>query len=344
MAKERTEIPRDIAARVLFESDRTCCVCRQRGRPVQIHHIDEDPSNSASENLCILCFDCHRDTQIRGGFDRKLDAAQIVLYKEEWLDKIGRRDRSGRADEIVQNGVEGTRIVKFIQASEKNENYSYSLDADYPQIDVGDQTATTSINLCINAFVARLLDRFRAEAIANSTSKNKMKQAAPTAPAWDDLSISHTISLFTSDLLSIEFSIGSYYAMAAHPNTITRTLNFIVHPPMQLELQDIFIPQSNYLDVLSRYCVPELHREQSSRFHDSKQRAEELRNKQDHWILAGAGPKHSNYERFVLLKHGMRVFFDAYQVGSYAEGRYDVFVPAHVLKPVLCELIAPFLI
>src|SRR6266480_5575098 len=84
MAKERTEIPQDIAARVLFESDRTCCVCRQLGRPVQIHHIDENPTNSGIDNLAVLCFDCHRDTQIRGGFDRKLDSEQIVLYRDDW--------------------------------------------------------------------------------------------------------------------------------------------------------------------------------------------------------------------------------------------------------------------
>jgi hypothetical protein len=70
--KCRTEIPSEIAAQVLFESDRTCCVCRVPGRPIQIHHIDDDPSNSPADNLAVLCFDCHRDTQIRGGFDRKL--------------------------------------------------------------------------------------------------------------------------------------------------------------------------------------------------------------------------------------------------------------------------------
>jgi len=79
--KERTEIPPEVAAQILFESDRTCCVCRERRRPVQIHHLDEDPSNSVSENLCVLCFDCHLDTQVRGGFNRKLDAAQIWLCK-----------------------------------------------------------------------------------------------------------------------------------------------------------------------------------------------------------------------------------------------------------------------
>ena len=43
--KERERIPEDVAATVLFESDRTCCVCRER-RPAQLHHIDEDPANN----------------------------------------------------------------------------------------------------------------------------------------------------------------------------------------------------------------------------------------------------------------------------------------------------------
>jgi len=80
-----------MAAAVLFASDRTCCVCRVKGKPVQIHHLDEDPSNSTAENTAVLCFDCHRDTQIRGGFDRKLDAAQVVLYRDDWIARVSCR-------------------------------------------------------------------------------------------------------------------------------------------------------------------------------------------------------------------------------------------------------------
>ncbi len=46
--KDHTPIPDAIAAAVLFASDRTCCVCRVKGKPVQIHHLDEDPSNNAA--------------------------------------------------------------------------------------------------------------------------------------------------------------------------------------------------------------------------------------------------------------------------------------------------------
>ena len=83
--KEKKDILPELAARVLFLSDRTCCVCRTLGKPVQLHHIDDDPSNNVLSNLAVLCFDCHRDTQIRGGFDRKLDAEQVILYRDDWL-------------------------------------------------------------------------------------------------------------------------------------------------------------------------------------------------------------------------------------------------------------------
>lgn len=91
MGKKRTPIPRELAARVLFDHDRTCAVCRHEGKPVQIHHLDQNPTNHDVRNLAVLCFDCHRDTQIQGGFDRKLDSDQIVLYREDWLRLVGQR-------------------------------------------------------------------------------------------------------------------------------------------------------------------------------------------------------------------------------------------------------------
>jgi len=87
---KRNDIPSDIAAKVLFQSDRTCCVCRIKGKPVQIHHIDGDRSNHEISNLAILCFDCHTNTQISGGFHRKLDAEQVILYRNDWVSLVAR--------------------------------------------------------------------------------------------------------------------------------------------------------------------------------------------------------------------------------------------------------------
>lgn len=91
MAKRRVQIPDDIATEVQFRSDRTCCVCREKGKSIQIHHIDEDPSNYDEDNLAVLCFECHNSTQTGGGFGRKLDGHQILKYREDWYARVQKR-------------------------------------------------------------------------------------------------------------------------------------------------------------------------------------------------------------------------------------------------------------
>lgn len=88
MAKHRTSIPGDLATEVQFASHRTCCVCRERGKETQIHHIDRDPSNNTFENLAVLCLQCHSEAHIEGGFGRKLTASLVTKYRDEWLKDV----------------------------------------------------------------------------------------------------------------------------------------------------------------------------------------------------------------------------------------------------------------
>lgn len=86
--KERKSIPGEVAAEALFRAARICCVCRQVGKEVQLHHIDENPANNALSNLAALCFDCHNDTQTRGGFGRRLDALQVTRFRDDHVARI----------------------------------------------------------------------------------------------------------------------------------------------------------------------------------------------------------------------------------------------------------------
>jgi hypothetical protein len=77
-------IPKEIAARVLFFANRTCCVCRDESKGIEIHHIDGENANHDPANLAVLCRDCHDDATVSGGLLRKLDTRQIVKYRDEW--------------------------------------------------------------------------------------------------------------------------------------------------------------------------------------------------------------------------------------------------------------------
>jgi len=94
-------IPPDVAASVQFLSDRTCCVCRRVGKPVQIHHIDADPTNNDISNLAVLCLDCHMQTLVSGGFYRKLDANQVRLYRDDWLNIVTSRRNRKRSTRLA---------------------------------------------------------------------------------------------------------------------------------------------------------------------------------------------------------------------------------------------------
>lgn len=105
MPKHRIPIPDDLAAEVQFAADRTCCVCRERGKATQVHHIDENPSNNTFESLAVLCFECHNKTQIKGGFGRKLSSSLVTRYRDEWLkDVVSRRDSGNKKDVERQAG------------------------------------------------------------------------------------------------------------------------------------------------------------------------------------------------------------------------------------------------
>jgi hypothetical protein len=106
MVKERVTIPEGTKNDLLFYSDNTCCNCRIPGRPVQIHHIDEDPSNNESENLAVLCLLCHDDTQLKGGFGRKLDGGLVRKYRDSWMaDVKQRRERARELAAVRMAGI-----------------------------------------------------------------------------------------------------------------------------------------------------------------------------------------------------------------------------------------------
>jgi hypothetical protein len=107
MSKPPTEIPDEISAEVLFQHHRTCCVCHEPGKAIQIHHIDEDPTNHTISNLAVLCLEHHDQTQRRGGFAKKLKAADVERSRDDWIHRV--RVRREKTDELAIQRMAGGR-------------------------------------------------------------------------------------------------------------------------------------------------------------------------------------------------------------------------------------------
>ena len=129
MAKHRTSIPKEVAAHVRWLSDDTCCICRERRKEIQIHHINGEPRDHCVENLAVLCLECHDNTQKKGGFTRKLDPQFVTLCRDKWLEdvvsrraeankkdverQVGKNSRSEQPSARPRNKVQHTQLSEF---------------------------------------------------------------------------------------------------------------------------------------------------------------------------------------------------------------------------------------
>lgn len=263
----------------------------------------------------------------------------VDLFRDKGFDRLLAAVERGLSRLRVETVVSETPTVIRKQVKEEDTENRYSFSGEYPQVVPDSAPKIRWANARISEFVANTGRTFAEQAIASAGWKNEHKEFSATA--WDDLSISSRLELFSNDLLSVRFELGSYYAGAAHPNSVTHTLNLWLAQTKELTLIDIFKPKKPYLEAISKICVSELHRSRYSA--DAPTSVGRPLDKLDDWIVSGAGPEHNNFKKFLLVKGGIRIVFDPYEVGSYAEGRHEVLVPLASVSDLLVDAIAKLL-
>lgn len=82
MKKARPPVPKDIERDALFRNQSSCCICQKTN--VQIHHIDGNPSNNRSSNICVLCIEHHAQASSRSAMVKGLSPSLLRQYKRAW--------------------------------------------------------------------------------------------------------------------------------------------------------------------------------------------------------------------------------------------------------------------
>lgn len=84
MKKIRIKIPQPTVDRLMFNADHTCCICKQKGRAIQINHIDGDPSNNDYDNLIVLCLEHHETVSRKSRMGKGYSVGELKSYKRHW--------------------------------------------------------------------------------------------------------------------------------------------------------------------------------------------------------------------------------------------------------------------
>ncbi len=113
-------------------------------------------------------------------------------------------------------------------------------------------------------------------------------------------------------IVSIHFTVSTYVMGAAHPFSYSSTLNYDLAQERTLQLEELFLPGSDYLGVLSTQCIQIIS---ETGYMDWPE---------------GAAPKPDNYRNWNITPDGILISFDPYQIAPYAVG------PQQALRTLRC--------
>lgn len=230
---------------------------------------------------------------------------------------------------LHQEPIEFSSGVEVVskQIREKNKKLKYEVDVAYPQLTGSTDPNYEKFNRATRALITKKVSDFRQEMTPSAEDSEGQDAANPALDEsmGSDLNVGYVVVLAKDDLVSIEFTVSSYSAGAAHPNSYTEVVNFDLKNGKQLKLADLFVPGSKYLQAIATYCIQDL----------KKQTKGADATLDDDWIQKGAAPELTNYDNWTVRKKGLGITFDPYQVGPYAAGPQNVVVPYASLKDII---------
>jgi hypothetical protein len=230
---------------------------------------------------------------------------------------------------LLQEPIEFSNGAEIVakQIREKNKKLKYEVSAAYPQLIGVTDPNYDKFNQTVRNLISRKVSDFKKE----MTPSAEDELAPDENPVIDDslgsdITVNYELALAKDDLIAIQFTVSSYSAGAAHPNSYTEVVNFDLKNGKLLKLADLFLPGSKYLETLSNFCIQELKKQAKAQGDYAAM--------DDDWIKRGAGAELTNYDNWTITKKGLGITFDPYQVAAYAAGPQNVLVPYSAVKEI----------
>ncbi len=199
---------------------------------------------------------------------------------------------------------------------EGDNTLAYSIDVNYPQLSGLPEETQNIANRLIEDFITTTTARFK-QNVKDFYSEDSTLQSS--------LQIDYDLKALNTKIFSLEFNVYENMAGAAHPNTFVHTFNYNIKDLKALvTLKDVFVPGADYLRVISNLARQDL----------KAQLKNDLTGIESD-IDKGTEAKEENFQEFVLTTHGLKLIFNPYQVGPYALGKQEVFIPYQELKDLL---------
>lgn len=189
----------------------------------------------------------------------------------------------------------------------------YTITAQIPSLQGSDDPRVSTFNARLHQIAQDQIDQFRNDVLSFASN--------PPISAGSFFDMQYSVIGQRGDVWSIKFDISFYSDGAAHPAHYSTTLNYDLENGGEITLSELFLPDSNYLEVISDNCKEQLSNRDIA-FDGFSQ---------------GADPLSENFQRWNLSNTGLLITFDEYQVAPHAAGPQVVVIPFPELQGIIAS-------
>jgi hypothetical protein len=199
-----------------------------------------------------------------------------------------------------------------VSLKEEAQSPIYWITALTPRLIGMDDTRVDDFNKAVDNLIQKEIEYFR---------KNLLAQM-PITPisVGSYFDAKYSVISQRGNLWSLKFDFSGYADGAAHPYHYSLALNYDLEHGNKLSLNDLFPKDSNYLEIIARYCVVELSKRDIGFYGGFQQ---------------GAEPTPDNYRNWNIAQDGILFTFNEYQVAPYAAGAQTILVPYGELNTLI---------
>lgn len=97
---KRPPVPEEMVARLMHECRRVCCVCRERGKSLVLHHTREWAECRIHDEalFVVLCANCHGEAHTERKLGRNLSPEQLLNHRRLWAAEVAELDAKALLD------------------------------------------------------------------------------------------------------------------------------------------------------------------------------------------------------------------------------------------------------
>ncbi len=197
----------------------------------------------------------------------------------------------------------------------------YSITGSFPEMSGGNNLS--AFNDYISYVINAKEDDFRQGLKDMNTSllPPEMRNVTST------LIVNYSVVATSTDFVSLLFNSESYFVGMAHPSHAMDSVNFNLTSGKNISLGDIFIQNSNYLNLIADYSKNDILNQIKNGSYSSSQEYLDQ--------SGGFLPDETNFQVFNITPQALIIHFQEYQAGPYVSGPAEVSIPWSILKDVL---------